>query len=348
MDILIPSYSGLGNSILLSPMIQTITNEIPKSNITIFGEDKYGALSILEGISGIKIIDAKDVSLNEVIGRSEVILLPRLTWSKDFYNLSLKKIKEKRVIGHYPFFKLNQGLSPLKKIRNLKALLKSVEWSPITVGRHEIDLNLDLAQLLANRPISPIRQTKIGKIPRLVDIEKFNLRVGNYICVQPSAANGKPTPKRWNIKNFELLKNELLLKFPNLEIVLLGDPGDLEVTKSLTPNPKLINLIGKTNLQEVVSILGFARVCICHDSGIGHICSALSVPTFVLWGPTDFSRTRPIGSNIQYLISQNNFSEMFGFQIDEMDSFRRSPNGEAMEGISVLDVLRKIGSRLNE
>lgn len=346
MDILIPSFSGLGNSILLSPMIQTILKELPEAKITVLGDDKYSALSILSGISDIKTIDQKDANLKKVMDAFEVILLPRLTSNKAFYEQAMKLHKHKKIIGHFPFFKINETTSPIMRARSLKELLKPITWSPVVVGRHEIDLNLDLAQLLINRSILPSKDTKIGINPKEDDLKKFGLSSFSYICLQPSAANGNPTPKRWSIKNFEQLKNELSFKIPNLKIVLLGDPGDLEVAKAITPSANLVNLIGQTDLQELVSILGFARVSVCHDSGIGHICSALTVPSIVLWGPTDFSRTRPIGNNIQYAISRSHFSEMYGFRLSERESYINSPNGEAMEGISVDTIINMIESIL--
>jgi hypothetical protein len=48
-----------------------------------------------------------------------------------------------------------------------------------------------------------------------------------FVAIQPSDANGAPTPKTWDPENFNSLIDQFLLKFPEVGIVLLGDSGDI-------------------------------------------------------------------------------------------------------------------------
>lgn len=57
---------------------------------------------------------------------------------------------------------------------------------------------------------------------------------------------------------------------------------------------KFFNLMGKTDLPELMHILRSARDIVANDSGVMHLAAALGAPGVAVFGSTDYSATGPI------------------------------------------------------
>lgn len=82
--------------------------------------------------------------------------------------------------------------------------------------------------------------------------------------------------------------------------VLIGDKSKSELGARLEagapPSLKVVNLAGKTTLEELVAVLRDATVCVGPDSGPAHICGAIGTRHVTLFGPTPAVRNAPRGS----------------------------------------------------
>jgi lipopolysaccharide heptosyltransferase I len=90
------------------------------------------------------------------------------------------------------------------------------------------------------------------------------------------------------------------------QVVLLGDRRKAEMSERITgakARVKVLNLVGKTSLREVVGILSGAVAALGPDSGPGHIAGALGVPHVTLFGPTPRARNAPLGSEELSVVS---------------------------------------------
>jgi heptosyltransferase-3 len=101
--------------------------------------------------------------------------------------------------------------------------------------------------------------------------------------------------KIWPVTNF-LYLSHLLKKNFDL-IVLLGNSKDAEFADKFMNNTnlKVINLCGKLSLNETSSIMNLSDFFIGNDSGLGHIASALELPSFTLFDREDARRYHPWG-----------------------------------------------------
>jgi ADP-heptose:LPS heptosyltransferase len=77
-------------------------------------------------------------------------------------------------------------------------------------------------------------------------------------------------------------------------IYLVGASGDIDKANILEnslkknmPNNHIINLAGKTNLSEVLTLLSEAKKIITIDSGILHLARLIKTKTKVFWGPSN-------------------------------------------------------------
>jgi ADP-heptose:LPS heptosyltransferase len=81
-----------------------------------------------------------------------------------------------------------------------------------------------------------------------------------------------------------------------IPVVLLGDHSKKKEATTLCDKigpGKLINLVGKTSLLEVVAVLKAAAAGVGPDSGPGHISAAVGTPYVTLFGPTSPTRAAP-------------------------------------------------------
>ena len=184
-------------------------------------------------------------------------------------------------------------------------------------GRHEIDLNLDLLEYLNDAPI--VRNHKTSLKFNKSALSKFGLNK-NYIVFQIAARHGLPTPKIWGANNFLSLSKEIAKTWPNLKIVLVGNKGDMKSLKNnlLFNEENVKNLVGKTNIDQLCNILIKSKAVLANDSGIMHIANALECSLIALMGPSDYTRTRPLGKNSKILYSKNDaLAKMYGWKFDE-------------------------------
>lgn len=79
--------------------------------------------------------------------------------------------------------------------------------------------------------------------------------------------------------------------------VLLGTAADRPFATDVTSRAKapVHDLVGETTLQDVVSVLGQARIVISPDSGAMHVAAAVGTPVVSLWGATSAARSAPYG-----------------------------------------------------
>lgn len=111
------------------------------------------------------------------------------------------------------------------------------------------------------------------------------IRFNNYVVIAPSAAWKK---KRWPIDKWE----EVILKSPNLNFVILGGKEDIFCQKFEEKSPKNVqNLCGEINLIESFYVIKKSKCIVSGDTGMIHMADLLNHPGVLLIGPTAFGET---------------------------------------------------------
>jgi len=77
-----------------------------------------------------------------------------------------------------------------------------------------------------------------------------------------------------------------LLKEQGYTVVMLGGPGDLEASQSISDNAEVINLVGKTDLPTAVAVIKRAELQVGVDTGLTHMGIAQNLPVVALFGST--------------------------------------------------------------
>ena len=90
------------------------------------------------------------------------------------------------------------------------------------------------------------------------------------------------------------------LSADDVTAVLVGARDDREsgraIESSLPAGARVVNLIGRTSLGELVGVIARAAAFVSNDSGAMHIAAALNVPITAIFGPTDERVTAPAGT----------------------------------------------------
>jgi|TARA_B110000483_G_scaffold7113_1_gene8371 heptosyltransferase-1 len=131
---------------------------------------------------------------------------------------------------------------------------------------HSFDLQLGIS-----------KQSKESSMALLGEISD-----GPYLVVCPFTTRAQ---KHWFDDYWRSTAVQLQARF-ELPVVLLGGPGDVDSAQRLCQDTNIINLAGKTNLQEAAVIIGHSTGLIGVDTGLTHMGHAMKVPTLGLFGST--------------------------------------------------------------
>lgn len=110
-----------------------------------------------------------------------------------------------------------------------------------------------------------------------------------------------------------------------------------------------VDLVGRTSLKELVAVLARASVVLCPDSGPAHMATAVGTPVVGLYATSNRHRTGPYFS--QHLVVDKYpqaVAAEFGTQPDALRWGQRVRNPEAMQLITVADVIEKLDLALAE
>jgi lipopolysaccharide heptosyltransferase II len=102
---------------------------------------------------------------------------------------------------------------------------------------------------------------------------------------------------RWPPERFGELARALASEL-GVPVCLTGGPADREAASHArdAAGPGLVDLVGRTSLPELVSLLARARLWIGCDTGPMHIAAACGTPVVALFGAADERRTGPYGA----------------------------------------------------
>ena len=122
------------------------------------------------------------------------------------------------------------------------------------------------------------------------------------VGMAPGAAYGYA--KRWPPARYAGVAVRLIREH-GARIVLLGGAHDRDAGHAIESTlaagtrrgPGVLNLIGRTDLSELIGLLAACRTLIAGDSGAMHLAAALGVPVAAIFGPTDERLTAPIGGH---------------------------------------------------
>jgi ADP-heptose:LPS heptosyltransferase len=133
-----------------------------------------------------------------------------------------------------------------------------------------------------------------------IDSNRISLETTDYIVINPNASDLR-LERRWGKSRYNSLINNILKKYADIKIMIIGGNKEQDYVKKVLKNidnERLINIAGKTNLDELIAVIKNAKFIITNDSGPMHIAFACKTPTISLFGPCSPSQYGKHNSNI--------------------------------------------------
>lgn len=183
---------------------------------------------------------------------------------------------------------------------------KNLEWvgaakgashcniSPERIAGHALDGHKQTLKLAG------IKDVSLDELQWMqADISKFSLKTP-YILMVPGSSPSR-LEKRWPASSYACLAQ--MLSEWGYQIVLLGTEAEKEITQNIQNQcENCIDLAGKTNLFEIVSMARQAQGAFGNDTGPMHAIAATRCPSIVLFSQASNPiRHAPKGKMVQVL-----------------------------------------------
>ncbi len=133
-------------------------------------------------------------------------------------------------------------------------------------------------------------QANIPEFPFPIE-RTFSLPFENYILFFMGASTER---RMWDVKKFAEIASKFIEKYP---IVVCGSPNENFLYESLVEHDldknKILNLCGKTNLIELITIIKDATWVLTNETAASHIAVATKTPSVCILGGGHFGRFQP-------------------------------------------------------
>ena len=110
-------------------------------------------------------------------------------------------------------------------------------------------------------------------------------------------AGSSQMSKDWHFEGYRELI-EAILTSGDHSVVLIGDRTQADIARRLSKEfetDRVVDLVNRTSLIELVAILLLADAAVGPDTGTGHLAAAVKTPYVTLMGPTAPDRVAPYG-----------------------------------------------------
>lgn len=149
------------------------------------------------------------------------------------------------------------------------------------------------------RPV-PRPHLQVGTAERAALLSRLGLIIGDRIaCFCPGAEYGPA--KRWPPSHFAALAGKLSAVGYAAWVVGSSQERDLGEEIRAASGNRVINLCGRTSLDEAVVLLSCAAVVVSNDSGLMHVAAALDRPMVALYGSSSPGFTPPLSDSARIL-----------------------------------------------
>lgn len=275
MKIVIVRLSAIGDCCLVFPMVKTILRQIPNAEIDwIIGKAAYSLLK-----------DDNHPRLNyHVIDKPKKIkdylaIRNKYKNKKVDYLLAMQASTRANLI--YPMISAKQKIGfDFKRARELQWLFtnKKIDFKK----EHLHDSFCQFAQELGVNTENLDWTISIPTDKRAATLEKYGLNK-KYIVLNPAASK---LERSWQEQKYAELIDWIKGEYKT-DIVLTGSNANFELKlaeniENLTAS-NIINLVGKTSLQELAIILEQSELLVAPDTGPAHIANAMETAVVGLY-----------------------------------------------------------------
>ena len=145
-----------------------------------------------------------------------------------------------------------------------------------------------LGVTVSDYALPAVMTTDAGKANADALLAREGISPGDLIIGFNVNASDLSRERRWSQKEFIDLARGLLAEL-DVRLVFIGGPAEAayvaETVAQLPHDGRVINLAGKTNLDELLGVLRRFRLFVSNDSGPLHLAASLGLSTVSFFGP---------------------------------------------------------------
>ncbi len=164
---------------------------------------------------------------------------------------------------------------------------------------------------------------------------------GPIIVINPSLNDVLPL-RKWPSDHFRKFVALFKSRYPDYQFVFTGREDEAELTEHFIATlnlPNAINLCGKTQLRDILTLYTHARLLLTSDSGPAHFATLTPINTIVLFGPETPDLYSPLSIRTKVLYRGLPCSPCFNVYNNRQSPCR---NNICMQQISVDDVMKAV------
>lgn len=168
------------------------------------------------------------------------------------------------------------------------------------------------------------------------------------LLISPCSSQRARNFRDWSAENYAAAANHAQQKF-GCRIVLTGGATELEQQYGKTiarlSGPNLVNLVGQTNLKQLLALLAAGDALICPDSGPAHMATTVGTPVIGLYATSNPDRSGPYLSRH---LTVNAYPEAVGRYLGKTPDALRW--GQRVRDAGAMDLirLRDVNARIDQ
>lgn len=283
-SILIIRPGGIGDALLLAPLIRTLRAKYSDASISILAESRNaGAFSLIPSFNRLLTYDNCINFIQLLLSRYDLIID-----TEQWHRLSA-------VIARLVPSSMKIGFGTNER-RSL-----FTHQVPYFHDEYEGQSFLNLLQPLGiyesfdySSPFLSIPSPATSQINSLLEPLK-----APYISIFPGAS---VTERRWGVNKYKELVR--LLDRYGISCVIIGGKEDQPSGEAIVSGTFGLNLAGQTSIAGTAAIIHKSRLLVSGDSGILHMGVGLGIPTVSLFGAGILKKWAPKGEN-HVVLSRN-------------------------------------------
>jgi heptosyltransferase I len=335
--------SAIGDTCHTVPVVRAIQRQWPSTRLTwVIGKTEHGLMRGLEGVEFV-ILDKRD-------GWKGYAAVRRALGGQSFDAvLHMHASARANIVSLLAKSPIKVGFDRARA-RDNQWLFTNVKL-PARPQRHVMDGLFEFAELIGvergePRWDIPIPADDIAAVAPLFDSGRPTL------VISPCTGQRFRNYRNWRVDWYAQIADHAAKRY-GAQVLLTGGTTAIEqsygqdIVRLAESKPH--NLIGHTNLKQLLAVLQRATVVLCPDSGPAHMATAVGTPVVGLYATSNRLRTGPYFS--QHLVVDrypDAVEKEFGRPIESLRWGQRVRDPAAMSLITVADVTAKLDAAFAE
>lgn len=165
-----------------------------------------------------------------------------------------------------------------------------------------------------------------------------------FVAINPSASKAE---RNWSQTGYLALIAHLVDR--GVCVVLTGGPSlqEKQFAEALSKNDKVVNLVGKTSIAQMLTVIKAAQLLVSPDTGPAHMATIVGTPVVGLYAHSNPRRTGPYRDQDKVISVYDTLAEKeYGKPISELPWASRVHDQSAMHHIQSEQVIALVDSLL--